>query len=117
MDNSDLDKLFGMSLEERRKLQKQAIEEIDDNYFNELDEQHKAESLAMMERNADFLNSIAKSLTEESEDNEIIDYLSTVEIVFLYYINKKKTDLSGIAGYWLYSPDYHIDISNTIKNF
>ncbi len=117
MDNSDLDKLFGMSLEERRKLQKQAIEEIDDNYFNELDEQHKAESLAMMERNADFLNSIAKSLTEESEDNEIIDYLSTVEIVFLYYINKKKTDLSGIAGYWLYSPDYHIDISNTIKKF
>lgn len=83
MYNHELDNILGMSLEERKKLQQQAIDEIknDPNYFKELEE---------------------------------IENLSSIEIAFLYYINKKKTNLSGLAGYWLHSP---INISEVIQKF
>lgn len=119
MDNHELDKILGMSLEERKALQQQAIEEIerDPNRYAELDEQQKAKSLYMMEKNEAFLMSIAESLKDFPEGDEEIEDLNEKEILFLNYIHKKKTNLSGIAGYWLYSDEYRIDILKAMQVF
>lgn len=118
MNNNDkIDELLGIPLEKRRMFQQRAIEEMDNEWEKLLDEQNKDKSLAKMNETDSLLNSLSKSLNEISESNEAVVDLNSTEIVFLYYINKKKTDLSNVAGYWMYSPNYNINISDALKKF
>lgn len=117
MNYNDLDKILGMPLEERKKLQQRIGDEMDDEWIKEIDEQNKIRALEMMEKNQKYLKSISDSLTKIVENTKDISDLCPKEIIFLNYIHKKKTNLSNIAGYWLYSENYHINIYNTIQKF
>lgn len=108
-----IDETLGVPLEERRRLQQQAIAELekDTEWERELNERNRSQS-EYYSKEHHVLLSLADTANLPNSTGEDIE-LTLPEVFFLKYIDGRSTQIADyIPGYFTYS--YHIDYKKTI---